>query len=69
MRLPNGERAIVDVAKLVDYCLDPDHLRGRHKARVFRSVLGFGRQDAGELKSLLIHAAARNEATRVGSDK
>lgn len=68
MTLPNGERAIVDVAKLRQYCLDPDHLRGRHKARVFSTALGLGREDAGELKSLLISGAARNEATRVGSD-
>jgi hypothetical protein len=28
--------ATVDVAKLRDYCLSDAHLRGRHKARVFR---------------------------------
>src|SRR5688500_9534564 len=34
-RMPNGERAIVDLRKLEDYCLSPLHVRGRHKARVF----------------------------------
>jgi len=36
MKLPGGERANVDVAKLRDYCLNPTHPRGRHKARVSR---------------------------------
>jgi hypothetical protein len=40
MSLPNGERAIVEVAKLRDYCLSPTHPRGRHKARVFAASLG-----------------------------
>ena len=31
---------IVDLAKLRDYCLNEEHPRGRHKARVFRSRLG-----------------------------
>ena len=33
MKLPNGDRAVVELAKLTDYCLDPGHPRGRHKAR------------------------------------
>jgi hypothetical protein len=34
MQLPGGARAIVDVAKLRDYCLDPHHPRGRRVAMV-----------------------------------
>jgi hypothetical protein len=40
MKLPNGEASIVEIEKLWDYCLNLDHPRGRHKARVFLSVLG-----------------------------
>ncbi len=40
MRLPNGGAAIVEVEKLQDYCLSRRHSRGKHKARVFQSVLG-----------------------------
>jgi hypothetical protein len=43
MKLPNATHAVVDVAKLRDYCLNPGHARGRHKARVFASVLGIRR--------------------------
>lgn len=33
MTLPNPDRAIVDPAKLAEYCLNPDHPRGRHTVR------------------------------------
>jgi hypothetical protein len=60
MKLPNGERAIVDPAKLLDYCLSPNHFIGRHKARVFASA-GFRREDAEQLRALLLWAAANVE--------
>jgi hypothetical protein len=40
MKVPNAERAIVEIEKLRDYCLSESHPRGKHKARVFASVLG-----------------------------
>ncbi len=46
MRLPNAERAVVDIAKLRDYCLNFEHPRGRHKARVFAAALGLTTADA-----------------------
>ncbi len=38
MKLPNGGRAVVEIAKLRDYCLNPAHPRGRHNARVFAAA-------------------------------
>lgn len=64
MKLPNGERAIVDVQKLRAYCLNPQHPRGRNKARVFASV-GIRQGDAEELQAALL-AAARNADARLG---
>ena len=64
MRLPNGERAIVDIRKLQAYCLNSEHLRGRNKARVFASI-GFRESDAEELRAALL-AAANNTEARVG---
>ena len=61
MKLPNGEHAIVEIGKLLDYCLNPNHLRGRNKARVFAS-LGIGAADAKELRWALIAAASSAEA-------
>ena len=57
MKLPGGEHAIVDIVKLHDYCLNPLHPRGRHKARVFRSVLGLTQADAEILRDELLRAA------------
>ena len=66
--LPNGDRAIFDLRKLVDYCLNPAHSRGRHKARVFRESLGMGRAEATELRTLLLSGAARDAAIPLPGD-
>lgn len=62
MKLPGGSRAIVERQKLKDYCLDPSHPRGKHKARVFSSVLGFTADDAERLAEALLASAATGEA-------
>ena len=64
MKLPNGERAIVDNRKLLGYCLSTDHPRGRNKARVFASA-GIRQVDAVELAEAL-RAAARNGEAQPG---
>lgn len=66
MKLPSAERAVVDIAKLRDYCLNPLHSEGKHKARVFAATLRIGAADAAWLRALLLEAA-RNEECRRGS--
>ncbi|MGA9625286.1 MAG: DUF6883 domain-containing protein [Bryobacteraceae bacterium] len=61
MKLPNGARAIVEIRKLREYCLNPQHPRGRNKARVFASV-GIREADAEELRTTLVAAASDGEA-------
>jgi Domain of unknown function (DUF6883) len=68
MQLPNGDRAVVDLAKLRDYCLNPTHPRGRHKARVFASVLGLTADHAEELRVVLLAAAVSNDAVATDAD-
>lgn len=63
MILPNADRAVVDLAKLEGYCLNAEHLRGRHKARVFAAVLGVGPEDAEFLRDALLDAARVVECT------
>lgn len=60
--LPNSERAVVDLAKLRDYSLNPDHEVGKHKARVFRAALGLTIDDAGWLREEVLKAAHELEA-------
>src|SRR6266436_5311394 len=67
--LPNGDRAVVDIAKLRDYCLNPHHEDGKHKARAFRSALGIGSKDAEWLRVQLLQAAAREPATRIAESQ
>lgn len=62
MRLPNGERAIVDLRKLSDYCLNPDSPRGRRKARVFAAALGLTAADASKLRAKLLEIAQTRDA-------
>ncbi len=68
MKLPNPERAVVDVAKLRDYCLNPHHPRGRHKARVFAAALGLKTGDAEFLRSALLGAAVNAMALPTEKD-
>jgi len=63
LKLPNADRAVVDIVKLRDYCLSPDHPRGRHKARVFAATLGLTVQHAEQLRGALLAAALTEEAT------
>ncbi len=51
----------MDVVKLRDYCLNPRHPRGRHKARVFVSALGLTAADANMLREALLRAAVTFE--------
>lgn len=62
MKLRNGDQAIVDLVKLRHYCLCENHPRGRHKARVFRSVLGLTDADAKLLQDALLKAALNGDA-------
>ena len=55
-RLPNAEQATVPIEKLRDYALDPEHPRGQHKARVFRSTLGIGQDDWEYLREQILEA-------------
>ena len=65
MKLPNGEKAVVEIAKLLDYSLSVAHPEGRHKARVFRAVLGIGLAGSHMLRERLL-AAARDQDAVVG---
>lgn len=44
-KLPNAENAFIDRRKFEEYCLNPEHPRGQHKARVFRIALGLNREN------------------------
>jgi len=66
--LPHGDKAILDIRKIEDYCLNPSHPRGRHKARVFREALDLQRDDAAWLRDALLEAARAGEAFPIAID-
>lgn len=69
MKIPNCERALVDIRKLTEYILNPNHLRGRHKARVFASALGLTAHDAELLQDALLKAACNDSAVQGSGDE
>ena len=62
MRMPNPDRAVVDIEKLRDYCLNTAHPRGRHMARVFLASLGLTADGAEQLPDSLLAAACSEAA-------
>jgi len=67
--LPNVDRAVVDIAKLRDYCLNPDHEDGKHKARVFASALDLRQGDADWLRGRLLEAAVSEQAIMISKNR
>lgn len=57
------------MAKIRDYCLNVSHPEGRHKARVFQSVLGLSAKDAEFLRQAILQAAIEQEATQMEMDE
>jgi hypothetical protein len=53
-RLPNADRAVIEIEKLRGYSLNPGHEPGMHKARVFRAALGLGPEDAEWLRETIL---------------
>ena len=58
MLLPEGEQAVVEDTKLLDYVLNLEHPVGRHHAMLFETLLGITRQNYEVLKAQLLRAAA-----------
>lgn len=69
MLLPNAEDAVVDIRKLRDYCLNPLHDEGKHKARLFAAAFGMAAENAQELREILLVAILENEAALGRQDR
>jgi len=73
VRLPNCHKALVEIEKLRDYSLNPNHPVGKHKARVFKAALEITLEDAEWLRERALEIAlsdnARRSAASVFGDK
>lgn len=62
MKIANADRAVVDIVKLSGYCLNKQHPRGKHKARLFETMLDLTDQDARGLQATLLEIIKTHEA-------
>jgi hypothetical protein len=69
VKLPNADSAIVPVEKLRDYSLSTTHPEGKHKARVFATLLGFTAADAEKLRDMILDAVLIREAVEGVTDE
>jgi hypothetical protein len=69
MKLPGAEFAVVDISKLRDYCLDPFHPIGKHKAHIFAAVLSIVQSDAEFLRQELRRAAGGTDVIVADKDE
>ena len=67
MKLPNGHRASLG-DKLESYTLNTSHREGRHKARVFSSVLGITMENEVILRRAVQNAAAHSDEAQDRGD-
>ncbi len=59
----------IDSRKLTEYCLDPDAPKGRYKATLFKTLLGYTKENANTLKRQLEVKALTEPATFQSEDK
>jgi hypothetical protein len=69
MKLPNADRAVVEIEKLRDYSLNSAHSEGKHKARVFAALLGFTTEDAEKLRQMILIAVLSHESILGDTDE
>ena len=67
--LPNYEKAVIPRSKLEDYALNPAHKDGQHKARLFKSILGFEKADWQKLEKVILDELPYHEAVFSRVDK
>lgn len=48
--LPNYQNAFISDEKIYEYCLNPLHEQGKHKARMFKRLLGVSAKEGELLK-------------------
>ncbi|MCP4109656.1 MAG: hypothetical protein GY749_29735 [Desulfobacteraceae bacterium] len=61
-KLPNPDKTVIDTDKLTGYCLSTEHQDGKHKAKVFKSVLNIEGKDVEVLRTALLKAVRNNMA-------
>ncbi len=69
MNLPNAKEAIIDDRKIKHYCLNPEHPRGKHKAKVFQRSLGATPENSQELINQIRNKIMEAECLKGDNDE
>lgn len=69
MKLPNSDRPKISMQKILGYCLNLNHDKGKDKARVFQSKLGITVKNADRLVELIQIAAVEGEVVQESNTK
>ena len=67
--LPNADRVIIPKEKFTEYALNKEHPKGKDKALVFESALGFVKDNADELIQVIREKVSLFEAIEAQPDK
>lgn len=69
MKLPNADKAVIDIRKITDYCLNDKHPTGKHKAVVFKSAFNINQRDSRIFMAAILKAIKSEEVVESGKDK
>ena len=69
MKVPNAENSAIDIRKLTEYVLNPNHDDDKHKARLFKAALNLTATDAEPLRLALFEAVRKYDAVFGRFDK
>lgn len=61
-KVPDAQNAVVDIRKLRESCLNLELKYGRHKARLFATMLGMTADNAQNLREFLLEAVKTHDA-------
>ena len=67
--LPHYEKASVSIDRLRGYVLNLGHPKGKHKARVFKSVLAIEHSHAEQLAKAILFSLPRSPAIKTNVDE
>lgn len=67
--LPNYKNAVIPEGKVFGYALNPDSEKGKHKAIVFQSALGYNLENGKELIDNILNNLGNFERDTLRSDK
>lgn len=62
MKIPNADKAVVDVRKLSEYALNSEHRVGKNKAKLFAALLDIDVHDADAFAKYLIEIIVTEDA-------